>query len=161
MRDFIYGRNVYGISNIELGLPFWFNQDEKGNYSDHTEEFKDIIIGEHTFFNPYITIEYGVVRDTIIGDNTKVDSFVMIGHDSQIGRSVLLNTGVKILGKVTIGDFSKICAGAIIHQGVTIGKNCIIGVNSYVRHDVPDNTVVYGNPASVKTFYKYPHKIFK
>jgi len=155
----IIGDGVIGLPNLEIGEPYSFTQDENGTFTQ-IKERKEIILGADVFFNPCVVVEYGTVRNTIIGDNTKIDSFVMIGHDVQIGKSCLINTGAKILGHVTIGDYSRINAGAIIHQKVTIGKNCIIGANSYVRHDVPDNTVVYGTPAKVVENYKYPRKTF-
>jgi len=155
----ITGNNIIGLSNMKIGEPYSFTQDQNGVFHQIRER-KDIIIGNDVLFNPFVIVEYGTVRDTKIGDNTKIDGFVMIGHDVQIGKSCLINTGAKILGHVTVGDFSRINAGAIIHQKVKIGNNCIIGANSYVRHDVPDNTVVYGTPAREIKNYKYPRKTF-
>ena len=51
------------------------------------------------------------------------------------------------IGRVTIGDNVFIGAETVVLPGVTIGSNVVIGANSTVTHDVPDNTVVAGNPA--------------
>ncbi len=54
-----------------------------------------------------------------------------------------------ILKKVTIGKFTFIGASCIILPGVTIGKGCIIGAGSIVNKDIPDFSVVAGNPAQI------------
>ena len=55
--------------------------------------------------------------------------------------------GYTKIGCVTIGDNVFIGAGSVVLPGVTIGNNVIIGANSTVTKNVPDNTVVVGNPA--------------
>ena len=50
-------------------------------------------------------------------------------------------------GCVSIGDFAFIGAGATVLPNLKIGKNSIIGAGAVVTKDVPDNVVVYGNPA--------------
>lgn len=55
----------------------------------------------------------------------------------------------ELAGKINVGDNVFIGTRAMILPGVTIGSNCIIGANSLVTRDVPDNTVVGGNPARV------------
>lgn len=49
----------------------------------------------------------------------------------------------------TVGDDTVIFAGAVIVGNVTIGRNCIIGANSVVTRDVPDNATAVGAPARV------------
>lgn len=48
-----------------------------------------------------------------------------------------------------IGDSCVIGIGSMISAGVTIGNNCVVGAHSVVTKDVPDNTIVAGNPAKV------------
>lgn len=50
---------------------------------------------------------------------------------------------------VTIGNDVWIGGGAIILPGVTIGDNAAIGTGSVVTHDIPANTIAYGNPCRV------------
>jgi acetyltransferase-like isoleucine patch superfamily enzyme len=58
---------------------------------------------------------------------------------------------------IIIGANTLIGFGSIILPNVRIGKNCIIGANSTVRHDVPDYCVAAGNPASIVLRYDFEH----
>jgi acetyltransferase-like isoleucine patch superfamily enzyme len=53
-------------------------------------------------------------------------------------------------GPVKIGAFSFIGAGAVILPGVTIGKGCLIGAGALVNRDVPDYSIVLGNPGELR-----------
>jgi len=53
-------------------------------------------------------------------------------------------------GSIIVGNDTWIGAGCVIHPGVCIGKNCIVGAMSNVTRDIPDNSVAYGNPAKVR-----------
>ena len=78
-----------------------------------------------------------------IGDNVQVAAYVKLisnNHDPY-DRMVLTCRPVVLKRNCWIG------AGAVILPGVTVGENSIVGAGSVVTKDVPDNTVVAGNPA--------------
>jgi serine O-acetyltransferase len=52
-------------------------------------------------------------------------------------------------GRPTIGDNVSIYTGAIVYGGIRIGNNVKIAAGSVVFHDVPDNCIVAGNPATI------------
>lgn len=62
---------------------------------------------------------------------------------------VYTDTPLGILREVSIGDFSFIGTGAIIMPGAAIGKGCLIGAGAVVRGDIPDDSIVIGNPAVI------------
>lgn len=79
-----------------------------------------------------------------IGDNVTMAPRVhIICHDAST-KGFLNYTKI---APVTIGDNVFIGAESVVLPGVSIGNNVIIGANSTVSHDVPNNTVVAGNPA--------------
>lgn len=81
-----------------------------------------------------------------IGDNVTMAPRVhILCHDA----STKLHLGYTKIGRVNIGNNVFIGAGSVVLPGVTIGSNVIIGANSTVAHNVPDDTVVAGNPARV------------
>lgn len=105
-------------------------------------------------------------RGVIVGDNTKIyDSFIDNGHGYliEIGNNCILthctvlshdaSTQIKFkkskIGIVKIGDNTFVGWGAIILPNVKIGDNCIIGAGCVVSKDIPDNSIVVGNPCKV------------
>jgi len=116
---------------------------------------KGIIIGSKVYMAAFCNVDNGIYGDTIIGHDTIIDSHVHISHDCIIGNSCEIDTGVRILGEVKIGFNSRICTNAIIHPKVKIGNNCVLGANSYLRHNMPDKTIFYGNPAVKKDNTNY------
>lgn len=71
-----------------------------------------------------------------------------IGKNFNVYQNVTV--GYHKIGKPTIGDNVMICAGAVVAGKIRIGNNVKIGANATVFQDVPDNSVVYGNPCIIK-----------
>jgi len=141
------------------GIGFSFRQDGSGRYW-RKPSGKGVLIGSDVFINSFCTVHEGMEGPTVIRDNSILDSFVHVSHDVSIGRSVQVGGRVTLLGHVEVGDYSRVFAGTVVNPRVRIGRNCIVGACSYVRHDVPDGTVVYGNPARAVTGFRYPHRVF-
>jgi sugar O-acyltransferase (sialic acid O-acetyltransferase NeuD family) len=87
--------------------------------------------------------------DAVIGDNVIVNTSASVDHDCRIEAHVHLSPGVRLAGRVTVGEFTHIGIGAVVLPNLTIGKHCIVGAGSVVREDVPDGMVVAGNPARI------------
>ena len=91
----------------------------------------DVEIGANT------TIDRGAIRDTVIGEGTKIDNLVQVGHNTQIGRHCVVVARTGISGSVTLGDFVVLAAGSGVKDHVTIGEGAQIGAVSNVYNDVP------------------------
>lgn len=93
--------------------------------------------------------------DTItVGDASNIQDNCVLhtdpGQPLSIGRSCSVGHNVTLHG-CTIGDYTLIGMGAVILNGVRVGKNCIIGANALIpeNKEIPDNSVVLGSPGRV------------
>jgi UDP-3-O-[3-hydroxymyristoyl] glucosamine N-acyltransferase len=91
----------------------------------------DVEIGAGT------TIDRGSLRDTVIGEGTKIDNLVQIGHNVTVGRHCVLAAKVALGGSVTICDYVALGAGAGVNNHVTIGDGAQVTAMSGVKDDVP------------------------
>lgn len=108
-----------------------------------------------------------------IGDNLRLPHpvSIVIGDGVNIGSNVTIYQSVTLGGKVigdweknnypTIGDGTVIFAGAVVIGKVKIGSNCVIGANSVVMSDLPDNSVAVGAPARIVTQSSVVRKVTK
>lgn len=85
-----------------------------------------------------------------IGENCIINTGAIVEHDCDLGDSIHLSPNVALGGGTTVGDYSWIGIGAVTCQLIQIGKNSIIGANSTVIHNIPDNVTAIGSPAVVK-----------
>jgi UDP-3-O-[3-hydroxymyristoyl] glucosamine N-acyltransferase LpxD len=86
-------------------------------------------------------------RDTVIGNETKIDSLVHIGHCIQIGRRCLITAGAIIGGSVKIGDDCWIGLNSTIKNSLGVGDSAFVGLGSVVIRAVDSGSKVAGNPA--------------
>lgn len=104
------------------------------------------IIGEDVRVMSSCIIDQGTACLIEIGNHVRIAHNVVIyAHDA----STKLFLNYTKIAKTKIGDYVFIGVGSIILPGVTIGNNVIVGAGSIVRDDIPDNSVVMGNPARV------------
>jgi sugar O-acyltransferase (sialic acid O-acetyltransferase NeuD family) len=96
-------------------------------------------------------IDMGSVISTFIkiGNFVNISRAVSIGHHTVIDDFVSINPGTNIAGCCNIGYATTIGMGSSVFNGVTIGKESIIGGGSVVTRDIPDNVLAFGNPCKV------------
>jgi UDP-3-O-[3-hydroxymyristoyl] glucosamine N-acyltransferase len=101
----------------------------------------DVEIGANT------TIDRGANRDTVIGEGTKIDNQVQIGHNVEIGRHCVIVAQVGISGSARLGDFVAIGGQTGVNGHVNIGDGAQIAAVSAVHGDVPAGARWGGVPA--------------
>lgn len=87
--------------------------------------------------------------DIAVGDFCIVNLDCTIGHDARLESFVTLCPSVNLSGCVLVGEGSEIGTGSHVIQGITIGKEAVIGAGSVGIRDLPDGCVAVGNPAKV------------
>jgi len=96
-------------------------------------------------------IQEGVITqaEVDVGDNSSIHIGSLIGHETKIGNSVFIAHAVSISGCCEINDGCFIGTNATILPRIRIGKWSVIGAGAVVTKDVPDYSVVVGNPARI------------
>lgn len=98
-----------------------------------------VMISANATLNPLVTLGHGVICNTSCS----------IDHECTIDDFAHVGPGAVLCGNVRIGAGTFVGANAVVKQGVSIGKNVTIGAGTVVIRDIPDNTIVVGNPQRV------------
>ena len=92
-------------------------------------------------------IDRGAFDDTVIGENTKIDNLVMIGHNCVIGRNCLIAGHAGISGSVTVGDGVMFGGKAGVGDHIRIGDGARVAAGAGVLADIPAGETWSGYPA--------------
>ena len=92
-------------------------------------------------------IDRGAFEDTVLGENTKIDNQVQIGHNVRVGRNCVMAAHTGISGSVTIGDGAQLGGRVGIADHLTIGDGARIGAAGGVMKDIPAGETWGGFPA--------------
>jgi UDP-3-O-[3-hydroxymyristoyl] glucosamine N-acyltransferase len=105
------------------------------------------LIGDDVDIGANTCIDRGSLDDTVIGDGTKIDNLVQIGHNVRIGRRCLLMAGVGVAGSTRIGD-GVVLAGQVGVAGhLTVGDGVRAAAQAGISGDIPAGATVTGFPA--------------
>ena len=118
------------------------------NFIISMQRLRGIKIGRNCHFSSYILLDLIYPQMITIGNNVTISHNVMIfSHANPTANSFLKKKYPRKVEPVIIKDGAVINPGSIIIAGVTIGKDSIVSVGSVVTENVPDRTIVVGNPA--------------
>ncbi|TCT02891.1 UDP-3-O-(3-hydroxymyristoyl)glucosamine N-acyltransferase [Aquabacter spiritensis] len=93
------------------------------------------------------SIDRGALRDTVIGEGTKIDNLVQIAHNVAVGRHCIIVSQTGISGSATLGDFVMLGGQVGVLGHITIGDGAQIAATSNVKDDVPPGVRWGGSPA--------------
>ena len=93
------------------------------------------------------TIDRGMIGATMIGEGTKLDNLVMIGHNCDLGKHNAFASQVGLAGSVTTGDYVR-CGGQVgVADHVQLGRGCTVGAKAGVHKDIPEGETQIGFPS--------------
>jgi len=106
-----------------------------------------VILGDDVEVGAGAAIDRGTIADTTIGDGTKIDNLVHIGHNCRIGRDCLLCGQTGFAGSVTVGDRVVFGGKCGISDNITIGSDVVAAGATKIFSNVPAGRMLMGNPA--------------
>ena len=143
----VIGDNVVIHANTVLGADAFY-------YKNRPEGFDQLISGGRVILKDNVhigascTIDKGVTGDTTIGNGTKIDNQVHVGHDTKIGNKCLIASQTGIAGCVIIEDGVTLWGQVGTNSGITIGKGAVILGQTGVTKSVPGGKTYFGTPIS-------------
>ena len=127
------------------GDGFGFAKNAEGHW-EKIPQSGPVRIGSHVDVQANATIDRATVGATEIGDGTKVDNLVQVGHGSRIGNDSLICAQTGLAGSSIIGN-NVILAGQVGIAGhCSVGDGVILTAQSAVSHDVPPGKMISGSP---------------
>jgi UDP-3-O-[3-hydroxymyristoyl] glucosamine N-acyltransferase len=106
-----------------------------------------VTIGDDVEIGANACIDRGTIRDTTIGNGTKLDNLVHIGHNVQVGRDCLLCGQVGVAGSSRIGDRVVLAGQCGVNDNIFIGDDVICGGGTKIFTNAPAGRVLLGYPA--------------
>ena len=141
----VIGDNVIIHAGTILGADAFY-------YKKRTDGFDQLISGGRVVIENNVgigalcTIDKGVTGDTTIGEGTKIDNQVHVGHDSVIGKKCLIASQTGIAGCVIIEDEVTIWGQVGTTSGITIGAKAVIMGQTGVTKSVEGGKSYFGTP---------------
>lgn len=142
----LIGDDVSIATGVRIGQAgFGFHMDESGHIA--IPHVGRVLIGNGVDIGANTTIDRAGMGDTIIGQGSRIDNLVMIGHGVELGRGCVLVAQVGIAGSTKFGDYAVAAGQAGIAGHLKIGKGAKIAARAGLMRDVEDNAIVAGTPA--------------
>ncbi|MBD3723726.1 MAG: UDP-3-O-(3-hydroxymyristoyl)glucosamine N-acyltransferase [Flavobacteriaceae bacterium] len=142
----VIGNNVIIHSGTILGADaFYYKKRPEG--FDQLLSGGRVIIENNVGIGALCTIDKGVTGDTTIGEGTKIDNQVHVGHDTIIGKKCLIAAQTGIAGCVVIEDEVTLWGQVGTTSGITIGSKAVILAQSGVSKSLEGSKVYFGTPA--------------
>ncbi len=140
------GNEVVIHSGAVIGADAYYFQKKPEGFRKF-ESCGRVIIGDKVEIGAMTTIDKGVTGDTIIGEDTKFDNHVQVGHDTHIGKRCLIGAHTAIAGVTKIEDDVLLWAKVAVNKDLVIGKGAVILATSGVDKSLEGGKTYFGTPA--------------
>jgi UDP-3-O-[3-hydroxymyristoyl] glucosamine N-acyltransferase len=120
------GDGVSILAGAQIGMPgYGFASSAAGHAK--IPQLGRVIIQDKVEVGACTTIDRGAIGDTVVGEGTKIDNLVQIGHNTQIGRHSIIVSQVGISGSTEIGDFVVLAGQVGVSDHAKIGSGARLG----------------------------------
>jgi UDP-3-O-[3-hydroxymyristoyl] glucosamine N-acyltransferase len=142
----LIGNNVIIHAGVAIGQDgFGFAMGREGHLK--VRQIGRVIIQDWVEIGANSAIDRGALRDTTIGEGTKIDNLVQIGHNVTVGRHCVIVAQVGISGSCTLEDFAVMGGQSGMVGHITIGAGAQVAGNSGVTESIPPGQRWGGTPA--------------
>lgn len=142
----VLGNRVVLHAGVVLGT-WGFGYRSSASGHELSAQLGNVVVGNDVELGANTTIDRGTFDSTTIGDGTKMDDQVMVGHNCEIGDHNLFCSQVGIAGSCTTGDFVVMGGQVGLGDHLDIGDSVTIGAKSGLMQDVEPNQRIQGIPA--------------
>ncbi len=140
------GKKVILHAGVIIGADGFGFADNMG-LKEKFPQIGNVIIGDNVEIGANTTIDRAALGSTKIGEGTKIDNQVQIGHNVAIGKHCIIVGQVGIAGSTKIGDHVTLAGQVGIAGHLTIADRCIIGAKAGVMRDIKKEGAYSGIPA--------------
>lgn len=142
----LVGERVIIHAGVRIGQDgFGFAMSPKGHLK--VPQVGRVIIADDVEIGANSAIDRGALNDTVIGEGTKIDNLVQVGHNAVIGRHCIIVAQTGIAGSAQLGDFVVMGGHSGVVGHVKIGDGAQIAGMAHVKEDVPPGARMGGTPA--------------
>jgi UDP-3-O-[3-hydroxymyristoyl] glucosamine N-acyltransferase len=124
---------------------FGFSKNERGEW-EKIPQSGPVRLGNRVDVQANACIDRATIGATEIGDGTKVDNLVQVGHGSRVGQNTLICAQTGLAGSSIVGDNVILAGQTGIAGHCTVGDGVILTAQSAVSHDVPPGKMISGSP---------------
>lgn len=152
--DAVIGDNVTIHAGTVLGANAFYYKNRPEGY-DQLKSGGRVVIKDNVDIGALCTIDKGVTGDTTIGEGSKLDNQIQIGHDTVIGKKCLIASQTGIAGCVVVEDNVTIWGQVGVKSGITITKGTVLYAQSGLGHTTEEGKTYFGSPAiEARAFFK-------
>ncbi|SHH58596.1 UDP-3-O-(3-hydroxymyristoyl)glucosamine N-acyltransferase [Winogradskyella jejuensis] len=144
--DAVIGDNVTIHSGTVLGANAFYYKKRPEGY-DRLKSCGRVVIKDNVDIGASCTIDRGVTGDTTVGEGSKLDNLIQIGHDTTIGEKCLIASQTGIAGCVVVEDNVTIWGQVGVKSGITITKGTVLYAQSGLGHTTDEGKTYFGSPA--------------
>lgn len=141
----VIGDNVIIHSGTIIGSDaFYYKNRPKG--FDKLNSGGNVVLKDNVEIGSGCTIDKGVTGSTIIGEGTKLDNQVQVGHDTAIGKKCLIAAQCGIAGAVVIEDEVTLWGQVGVTSAITIGKGAVVLAQTGISKSIEGGKTYFGSP---------------
>jgi UDP-3-O-[3-hydroxymyristoyl] glucosamine N-acyltransferase len=118
-----------------------------GGRHEKVPQVGTVVVGDDVEIGANSTVDRSRFGVTSIGEGTKIDNLVQLGHNVVVGKHCLICAQVGVAGSVTLQDYVVLGGQVGLAGHITIGAGAMIAAKSGVKEDVPAKTSLWGSPA--------------